>query len=51
LYIKIRKSIAMRMKIKEVKSGGIITKEKKDDLFKYAKVIALMKRFKKDYKL
>ena len=30
----------MRMKIKEVKSGGIITKEKKDDLFKYAKVIA-----------
>ena len=40
-----------RMKIKEVKSGGIITRNKKEDLFKYAKVIALMKRFKKDYKL
>jgi hypothetical protein len=40
----------MRMKIKKVLSGGIITRDKKEELFKYAKVIALMKRFK-NYKL
>jgi hypothetical protein len=35
-----------RIKIKEVLSGGIVTRVgKKNDLFKYAKVLALMKKF------
>ena len=40
----------MRMKIKKVLSGGIVTRDKKEDSIKYAKVIALMKKFK-NYKL